>query len=224
MTGLILKTPRLAVMLLIGMAGMFLAPFGMLISKYAVLKAVLDSLPLLAIFIVFGSAATLFFWIKWMGGLLLVTQRHANVEKNIGGCEWTSLYSLSVMTFGTCFLFPIISIYLIEPYVKALYHLTQFNAMNEGNIIIMIIMLALVSLFPLSLLNYGRNVKVSDPYLGGANTENGVTFIGSLGSVQDMSIQNYYLNEILSESKLFRSGVILSCLLLAGLLLKVVFT
>jgi len=39
---------------------MFLAPFGMLISKWAVLKAVVDASPLLAVFIVFGSAATLF--------------------------------------------------------------------------------------------------------------------------------------------------------------------
>jgi len=224
MTGLILKLPRLSVMLLIGMAGMFLAPFGMLISKYAVLKAVLDSLPLLAIFIVFGSAATLFFWIKWMGSLLLVTHPHSSVEKNIGWCKWATLYSLSVMTFGTCFLFPLLSSYLIEPYVKAQYHLAQFSAMSEGNIVIMIIMLALVSLFPLTFLNYGHNVKVSDPYLCGANTENGILFIGSLGTVKDMSIQNYYLSDFLPESKVFRSGIVMTCLLLAGLLLKVVFS
>lgn len=222
MTGLILKLPRLSVMLLIGMAGMFLAPFGMLISKYAVLKAMLDSLPLLAIFIVFGSAATLFFWIKWMGALLLVTHPHPNVEKNIGWCKWATLNSLSVMTFGTCFLFPLLSSCLIEPYVKAQYHLAHFSAMSEGNMIIMIIMLALVSLFPLTFLNYGHNVKVVDPYLGGANTENGILFIGSAGTVKDMSIQNYYLSEFLPEARVFRSGIVLTCLLLAGLLLKVV--
>ena len=224
MTGLILKMPRVSVMLLIGMAGMFLAPFGMLISKYAVLKAVLDSCPLLSIFIVFGSAATLFFWIKWMGCLLMVTRPQRNVEKNIGHCKWTALYALSVMTFATCLLFPLLSTCLIEPYVRTQYHLAQFTPMSTGNIIIMLIMLALVSLFPLTLLNYGRNVKVSDPYLGGANTENGVLFIGALGTVKEMSMQNYYLYGILSESKMFRCGVILSCLLLAGLLLKVVCT
>ena len=224
MTGLILKMPRLSVMLQIGMAGMFLAPFGMLISKYAVLKAVLDSMPLLAVFIVFGSAATLFFWIKWMGGLLIVTRRHENVEKNIGWGKWTALYSLSALTFGTCMLFPLVSIYLIEPYVKTQYHLAQFSAMSEGNIIIMVIMLALVSLFPLSFLNYGRNVKVIDPYLAGANTEGGLQYIGALGSVQDMSMQNYYLTSLLPEAKMVKAGVLLACLLLAGLLLKVVLT
>ena len=223
MTGLIQKLPRLSVMMLIGMAGMFLAPFGMLISKYAVLKAVLDSLPLLAIFIVFGSAATLFFWIKWMGMLLLVpTSSHANLEKNIGWCKWTTLYSLSVMTFGTCFLFPLLSSYLVEPYVRSQYHLPQFTAMSQGNIVIMIIMLTLVSLFPLSFLNYGRNVKVVDPYLAGANTENGVLFIGSLGTVKEITVQNYYLGEFLDEAKIFRTGVVLASVLLAGLLAKVV--
>jgi ech hydrogenase subunit A len=216
--------PRISVMLQIGMAGMFLAPFGMLISKYAVLKAVLDSMPLLAVFIVFGSAATLFFWIKWMGGLLVVSQPHANVEKNIGRGKWSALYALSVLTFGTCMLFPLLSTYLIEPYVKTQYHLAQFTAMSDGNLILMIIMLALVSLFPLSFLNYGRNVKVIDPYLGGANTDSGIQFTDSLGAAHDMSMQNYYLTDILPEAKMMKAGVILACVLLAGLLLKVVLT
>lgn len=222
MTGLVLKMPRVSVMLQIGMAGMFLAPFGMLISKYAVLRAVLDSMPLLAVVIVFGSAATLFFWIKWMGVLLVVTQPHANVEKEIGVCKWSALYALSALTFGTCMLFPLLSAHLVEPYVKAQYHLAQFTALGEGNLILMVIMLGLVSLFPLSFLNYGRNVKVADPYLGGANARSGVQFTGSLGDDRDMSMQNYYLSSMLPESKMMSAGVILAGLLLAALLLKVV--
>ena len=44
MSGLVVYMPRVAVMMLIGMAGMSLAPFGMLISKWAVLRAVVDAL------------------------------------------------------------------------------------------------------------------------------------------------------------------------------------
>ena len=121
-------------------------------------------------------------------------------------------------------LFPLVSYYLIEPYVKTQYHLAQFSAMSEGNIIIMVIMLALVSLFPLSFLNYGRNVKVVDPYLAVANKENGIQFTGSAGTVRDMSMQNYYLSDILPEAKMMKAGVIFACVLLAGLLLKVVFS
>jgi ech hydrogenase subunit A len=43
MSGLILYMPRVAVMMLIGMAGMSLAPFGMLISKWAALRAIVDA-------------------------------------------------------------------------------------------------------------------------------------------------------------------------------------
>ncbi len=221
MSGLILKMPRLSIMLQIGMAGMFLAPFGMLISKWAVLKAVVDALPLLTVFIVFGSAATIFFWVKWMGGLLEVSQPHENVERNIGRGAWVALYTLSVLTFATCMLFPLLSRFLIVPYVKGQYHLADFSVMSQGNIIIMIIMLALVSLFPLSFLNYGRHVKVVDPYLGGANTGPGNQFTGSAGAVHGMSMQNYYLAALLPEAKLIQAGVVLAGLLLAGLLLKV---
>ena len=221
MSGLILKMPRLSIMLQIGMAGMFLAPFGMLISKWAVLKAVVDTLPLLTFFIVFGSAATLFFWVKWMGQLLEVVQPHPNVERNIGRGEWVALYTLSALTFVTCMLFPLLSQYLIVPFVKGQYHLLDFSTMSQGNIIIMVIMLALVSLFPLSFLHYGRNVKVVDPYLGGANTGQGNLFTGSAGTVRGMSMQNYYLTGLLPEAKLVQAGVVLAGLLLAGLLLKV---
>ena len=219
MSGLILKMPRLSIMLQIGMAGMFLAPFGMLISKWAVLKAVVDAMPLLTFFIVFGSAATLFFWVKWMGELLEVVHPHANVERNIGRGEWFALYTLSVLTFGTCMLFPLLSSFLVEPYVVGVYG--HVATMSQGNVIIMIIMLALVSLFPLSFLNYGRNVKVVDPYLGGANTGQGNQFTGSAGAVHGMSMQNYYLVALLPEAKLMQAGVVLAGLLLAGLLLGV---
>ena len=219
MSGLILKMPRLSIMLQIGMAGMFLAPFGMLISKWAVLKAVVDAMPLLTFFIVFGSAATLFFWVKWMGSLLEVVHPHANVERNIGCSEWFALYSLAILTFCTCMLFPLLSSFLIEPYVRGEYG--HVATMSQGNVIIMIVMLALVSLFPLSFLNYGRHVKVVDPYLGGANTGQGNQFTGSAGAVHGMSMQNYYLTALLPEAKLMQAGVVLAGLLLAGLLLKV---
>lgn len=46
MHGLIARHPRLALTLSIGIAGMFLAPFGMLISKWAALKPLWTAAPL----------------------------------------------------------------------------------------------------------------------------------------------------------------------------------
>ena len=49
MSGLVVHMPRVAVMILVGIAGMFLAPFGMLVSKWAVLRALVDTYPLLCL-------------------------------------------------------------------------------------------------------------------------------------------------------------------------------
>jgi ech hydrogenase subunit A len=217
MTGLILKMPRISVMMQIGMAGMFLAPFGMLISKWAVLKAVVDTYPVLAGFIVFGSAATLFFWVKWMGKLIEVVGPHENVEKSIGFGEWFALYSLATLTFGTCLFFPLISSAFIEPYVIEVYGKTA--TMAHGNFVIMAIMLAMITLFPLSFLNYGRGVKVVDAYLGGANVNSSVRFLGSANAVEEVTMHNYYLRGLMSETWLSRWGGIGGSVFLAVMLL-----
>ena len=43
MDNIIVKLPKLAVMMIIGISGMFVAPFGMLISKWAAIRAFVDA-------------------------------------------------------------------------------------------------------------------------------------------------------------------------------------
>ena len=223
MSGLVLYMPRVAVMMLIGMAGMSLAPFGMLISKWAALKAVVDAAPLLSVFIVFGSAATLFFWVKWMGKLVEVVRPQVRVVKEISLDESVALYGLSLATFLACLFFPLLSAHLIEPYVAGVYtqpgSLGHVNTiMGQGNTIIMMIMMALVMLFPLSFLSRGRGVKLVDPYLGGANIQGGPGFTGSGGAVENVALHNYYLGGVLNEVWLSRIAVAGGALLLAVML------
>ena len=217
MSGLVLSLPRLSVMLQIGMAGMFLAPFGMLISKWAVLKAVVDAFPLLSIFIAFGGAATLFFWVKWMGKLIEVVKPSAMLEKDIDKTEWVALYALSAMTFATCLFFPFISTSFIEPYVREIYG--RSGSMEHGNLLIMTIMLVVVSLFPLSFISYGKKVKVMDPFLSGSNAGRHLRFQGSVGAVHDMTMNNYYFTTYLDGKLLSRMGIYACASLLALLLL-----
>jgi ech hydrogenase subunit A len=188
----------------------------MLISKWAVLKAVVDASPPLAVFIVFGSAATLFFWVKWMGKLLEVVGPNKNPARTLAPGEAITLYGLSVATFLACLMFPLISSVLIEPYLMQVFG--QAVSMSQGNVIIMVIMMLMVMLFPLSFINYGRGVRVTDAYLGGANVRSSVQFLGSANQVQDVTISNYYLRGFLDESGLSRWGVIASTVLLAVLI------
>src|SRR5581483_10965095 len=171
MSGLVLHMPRVAVMMLIGMAGMSLAPFGMLISKWAALRAVVDYQPLLSVFIVFGSAATLFFWVKWMGKLVEAVHPQERLLKEISIDESVALYLLSAATFLACLLFPFISRQLIEPYVAGIYG--HSGSLDQGSTIVMVAIMVVVMLFPFSFLSHGRGVKLVDPYLGGANIPGG---------------------------------------------------
>ena len=216
MSGLILRMPRVAVMMLIGMAGMFLAPFGMLISKWAVLKAVVDAAPALSVFIVFGSSATLFFWVKWMGKLLEVVTPAEPEKEEFAPSEGMALYGLATATFLTCLLFPLISSRLVEPYVVDVYG--KSASLSPGNIIIMTIMMALVMLFPLSFIRYGHGVKVVSAYLGGANVNRSVSFLGSANAVEEVTMHNYYLRGLISETWLSRWGVVGSTVFLAIML------
>jgi ech hydrogenase subunit A len=205
MGGLVLSMPKMSVMLQIGIAGMFLAPFGMLISKWAVLKAVVDAYPMLTLFLVFGSAPTLLFWVKWLGKLLQITGPVENVEKGIDRGEWFALIVLSALTMLTCIFFPLISTYLVEPYVIEIYG--QSGHLAYGNLLIMSLMLVMVALFPLSFFNYGWRGKVMDAYLAGANAGGSTKYLGAAGAVRDVQMSNYYFNDILNEQKVFRTGV-----------------
>jgi ech hydrogenase subunit A len=221
MSGLVLFMPKVAVMMLIGMSGMSLAPFGMLMSKWAALKAVVDVQPLLSAFIVFGSAATLFFWVKWMGKLVETVKPQDRVVKEISLDESAALYVLSLATFLACLLFPFISTGFIEPYLAGAYpgsgHVNTI--MGHGNTIIMLAMMLVVMLFPLSFLSRGRGVKVVDPYLGGANIEGRPGFSASGGAVESVAMHNYYLGGVLNETWLTRVAVAGGALLLAVMII-----
>jgi ech hydrogenase subunit A len=213
MSGLVLYMPHVAVMMLIGMAGMSLAPFGVLISKWAVLRAVVDACPLLSVFIVFGSAATLFFWVKWMGKLVEVERPQERAVNEISLDESVALYSLSAVTFLACLLFPLLSAQFVEPYVAGIYG--QSGSLGQGNLFIMALLMGVVMLFPLSFLSHGRGVTLVEPYLGGANIPGSPRFSGSGGAVERVVLHNYYLGGVLNQTRLSRTGEVWGAVLLA---------
>ncbi|MBN2250639.1 MAG: NADH-quinone oxidoreductase subunit L [Candidatus Altiarchaeota archaeon] len=224
MEGLVVRMPKMAIMILIGIAGMFLAPFGMLISKWAALKAFVDASPvispiLLAI-IAYGSALTVFFWSKWMGKLITVTRLRKVVEDKISNTEWVALYSLAGLTVIVCLVFPVMSSVLIEPFVEGVYGMAgdatqKIVVLSEGNVTIMLIMLGLLLFMPFSMLYYGRDRKRLAAYMCGRPTTPDMIFEGSLGLKREFSFKNYYMDYYFGEGKMLRLGIPLCTLLLA---------
>ena len=217
MNGLIMRMPKVAAMMVIGIAGMFLAPFGMLISKWAAIQAFIDA-PFGFIFVIilaFGSALTLFFWAKWLGRLLVVTPARENLETRIDLNIWIALISLAGLTAITCFIFPVISGTLIEPFLLQNYG--NFARLSQDNIIIMIMMLFLIVLLPLSILLPHRKHRQLKPYMGGMTTNADMSYTGAINIKREMKLSNYYLNSWFGEVKLRRIGIYL-CTVLIGIM------
>ena len=214
MEGLIVRMPRMAVMMFIGIAGMFLAPFGMLISKWAAIEAFVQ-VPFGLIFIAilaYGSALTVFFWAKWMGKLVTVTRGRERVEKGFFEESWAPLYIITGLVAAVVLLFPVISTALIEPYVLAIYGITAHLA--EANVAIMLLMMTLLLILPVSFLLFRRSAKHLPAYMSGRPATPDLQFAGSLGLTREAQTRNYYLTEYFGEAKLFLPGAVICAALI----------
>ena len=212
MHGLIARHPRLALTLSIGIAGMFLAPFGMLISKWAALKAFVDSGSIiLVLFICFGSATTLFYWTKWVATVLSWNRKDTRQRNTTSGDQWTSLLIHSVLMVLLCFAFPAVSKFVVTPYLAGVYgHASA--VLSSDNILIMIIMLVLIFVVPMvtMILLRRSHITFEDTYLAGVNTGKQTYFYDAMGEPKHSWITNWYLTDLFGEAKLWSPSVVLS--------------
>ncbi len=213
---LIMRLPKLTAVMMVGMAGMFLAPFGMIISKFVTLKAFINANPFMAIILAYGSAATIFFWTKWMGKIISIRHgEHEVVEHRVSNWEWTTLGILAFATIAVCLAFPFISFHVIDPYLMELFN--KAPIVDTFNIlVIFVIMLGLLIILPLGLFFFAfvnRNYKRVGTYLGGANISD-ITFEGAMDAAQPIQIKSYYLEKFFGEERLFYVGVFVSLTLI----------
>lgn len=213
MHGLIVKLPELAFVMIVGIAGMFLAPFGMLISKWAALKAFIDNDSiLLVVFLIFGSASTLFYWTKWLGKLVAVIHNSERRPNTVGKSEWFSLLSQSFIMISLCILFPLASTYLVEPFLADMFQESIPAIISRGNMNIMLLMLCAIVIMPIALrlLTFGKKHKVVISYMGGANAGDDRHFTDSFGNSRAMYLANWYMEDYFGEKKILKPSIYLS--------------
>ena len=213
MDGLFNKLPRLAMCMIIGIAGMFLAPFGMLISKWACMTSFVDSGNILLIGIIcFGSAVTAFYWLKWMGKLTAVVAGEENIQKGIHGEETFVHITLVVLTILVCLLFPLMSSFVIVPYLEGVFGAAA-GIMASGNMIIMVIMVAVIVV--LAALFFGKSNKPQVPiYLSGVNTGDNRTYYGSMQKEVEFGLRNWHMEKYFGEKKMNLVGGVLTVAML----------
>lgn len=217
MDGMFNRMPKLATLMIIGIIGMFLAPFGMLISKWAAMTAFVDSGNLaLIVCIVFGSAVTAFYWIKWLGKLTAIVANEESIENNVHRTEWTVLGALGAMVVAICLLFPLISSEALVPILDAMFSATDALALSSGNMYIMTAMLVLILVLPLLLLGKTKR-KIVPLYMNGVNTGTNRSFIGAMDREVNVTLRNWYLEDWFGEAKLNKLSVVLSvCIIIAA--------
>ncbi|WP_027399704.1 NADH-quinone oxidoreductase subunit 5 family protein [Anaerovorax odorimutans] len=220
MDGLFTRMPKLATYMIVGISAMFLAPLGMLVSKWAAMKAFIDNGGvLLVMFIAFGSAATLFYWTKWLGKMVAIMANRENIQSGVNKDENFVLSTLTILTVIVCLIFPLISKTMIVPYlIKAFPYVDPKHmilALSSTNMTIMVIMLFVLIVLPI--LFFGRtNKKIVPIYLAGANLGDDLTFRGAMEKEVPVSLKNWYMEGYFGEKKMNVIGVIATVVIITG--------
>lgn len=222
MHGLIVKLPILAFFMVVGIAGMFLAPFGMLISKWATLRALVDSQNILFVLILaLGSSATLFYWTKWMGNVIVILPKSERIPYRMGVDTRITFSILAVLTTLLCLMFSVVSKYMIGPFLTNVNGYADITMISGGNQVIISIMLFMIIIMPLSLrLVTSVDDRITSAYMGGVNAGDGRHFIDSRGKSKRLYLSNWYMQDIIKENAIFKgSTVALTLVLVLGFVL-----
>jgi ech hydrogenase subunit A len=216
---------KLAFYMMIGIAGMFLAPFGMLVSKWVAMKALIDSKNVIIVIILaYGSAATLFYWAKWMGKLVSkVNMGHKN-HHELSLDEELPITILAFLVVISCFTFPLVSRFALEPYLTEVYKKTALIPIETSDIKLMLCMLSMLILLPISFIPVYKNDKRRKVpiYMAGENTGDNKTFYGAMGVKQKVEMRNWYMEEFFGADKLtFLSNVLCTAILVMGIILLI---
>lgn len=211
------RMPMLARLMAVGILGMFIAPFGMLVSKWAALQAIITSgNVVLILLLVFGSAATFMFWAKWLGKILSIANAGAeDVEETVHNSEWTSMGLMTVLTVGLCIAFPLVSQTFVVPYIEGVFGSVP-DTLSTGDLWIMAVMALVVAVVFLSFKGTTKK-RIVPVYMAGAGIDaQQRTYLDSLGAEARASQRNWYMDEIFGERKMTVIGLAVSITLLAG--------
>ena len=202
------RMPSLARFMMLGIMTMFIAPFGMLIAKWATLQAFTEAgNVILVLLLAFGSAVTFMFWAKWMGKLAGIAGQSRNVELSVHTSEWIPIMLMAVLIALGCVGLPLISLNLVEPYLYVVYGSLSFP-ISFDNLIIAGIAVILMIIVIFAGLGHSTARKV-DVYLAGVSVDNNNrTFKNSLSGVTQATARNWYMKDWLGEQRLDIFGTV----------------
>ena len=210
------RMPKLARFMMLGIMCMFIAPFGMLIAKWATLVSFVESGQMaLVILLAFGSAATFMFWSKWLGKLSGIAGSPENVELTVHPSEWISLVVMAGIALVACIALPLMSLYLVEPYIISVY-----GALGQDIALDNLWITSILAVFVFVVLFAGVNAskkKRANVYLSGVSVDSDTrTYRNSLSGESIATSRNLYLESIFGEARIRRPGEIVCAVIIVA--------
>jgi ech hydrogenase subunit A len=218
--------PRLALVMSIGIAGMFVAPFGMLISKWRAMEALIfGSSPLNLLIILclaWGSATTVFYWMKWLGTMLRAPdplRKKGFLDEGTSRSENAAEGLIAILALASFIAFPLASGLLAEPWLRSILGGASYSLVGV-DLYATLAMVSLTVLLPAGLLALAlrKPRRLSSAYMGGRESEAGLTFKGSAGVEKQVELRALYLGALFPERPILRVGIGLGLTLVMALI------
>ncbi len=206
MDALFNRMPRLARFMMLGIMGMFIAPFGMLVAKWATLVSFAETGNVaLIVLLAFGSAATFMFWAKWMGKLSGIAAHEPDIETTVHRSEWAGIIIMALMLVVCLVGMPFISSAMVSPYLLSVFGMIS-GAITADDMLIMGAVAVFVVILLMGVLGTTRK-KLVGVYMAGVTVDaDQRTFKSSLGAPMQATARNWYLDGIFGEKKLTGIG------------------
>ncbi|MGE5561148.1 MAG: NADH-quinone oxidoreductase subunit L [Chloroflexota bacterium] len=224
MAGLIDRMPTTTIITLVGMLSVLLPPFGVLISKWAMMEAA-ARMPLTVILFAVGSALTLAFWTKWMARLLSSTFKDSlEPEPLLKSIQFPLIALVTIVVVASMGITSVMNL-LIAPAERAFYGVALATApavevaSRFGSFPVLP---ALSGLFAIAIAipftwRRAKSQSVVPPYLCGENiTTEADSFRGAGDQPQAALESGVYLNSVFGEEAI---GRIVNVAAIAGLLI-----
>ena len=216
MHGLIIRAPKLAYIMGIGIAGMYLAPFGMLISKWVALKAFVDSGNfVLVLFIAYGSATTMLYWTKWLAKLLCYHIPRQKTQDLTHRDEYVSMSFHAVSMLLLCLLLPLVAVGVVNPIVRNLFG-NSTDVLSMSVLTTMAIMLVSIFIVPVVMFFISRrsHTELVPIYMNGINEGDNRFFRNSYDEQEHLYLSNWYLRREFGRGHLRVPSIILAAAVL----------
>ncbi len=225
--------PRVSILFMIGIAGMFIAPFGVAIAKWTAIRAFLQvpgvAGAALILIMAFGSSLTIFYWGKLLIKVLSArrqTDYERSIEGRVSRYEWVTEGVMAVGVLAATASIGIISDRVVGPYALSAFSAAPrvFLAIDPVTLLVMlstVLLLPFVALWSWLHPAYDH----SDFYASGRSANVGHVMGAALGGIKKVTLRNYYLDGVIDGGLAFRAGTlacggVLAAMVAVGLVLR----